>query len=57
MTRHRLQSPQPLLVVVGPTASGKTEPALRLAEALQQAGQPAEIVGCDALQIRAGCRS
>lgn len=45
----RLQSEAWLVVVVGPTASGKTELALRIAEAL--AG---EIVGCDALQIRAG---
>lgn len=51
---ERLQSPQVLLVVAGPTASGKTELALRLVEALAQAGQAAEIVGCDALQIRAG---
>lgn len=50
----RLQSSQVLLVVAGPTASGKTELALRIAEALQHAGQAAEIVGCDALQIRAG---
>ena len=48
----RLQSPQVLLVVAGPTASGKTELALRLVEALARAGQAAEIVGCDALQIR-----
>jgi tRNA dimethylallyltransferase len=37
------------VAVVGPTASGKTELALRLCEALE-----GEIVGCDALQIRAG---
>ena len=34
----RLQSPQVLLVVAGPTASGKTELALRLVEALAEAG-------------------
>lgn len=45
----RLVSDQPILVIVGPTASGKTALALRLAEALG-----GEIVGCDALQIRAG---
>lgn len=45
----RLISTRPLLAVVGPTASGKTELALRLCEALG-----GEIVGCDALQIRAG---
>lgn len=36
----------PLLVVVGPTASGKTELSLRLAEALN-----GEIVGADSVQI------
>ena len=45
----RLRSSRPLVAVVGPTASGKTELALRLCEALG-----GEIVGCDALQIRAG---
>ncbi|MFO0577347.1 MAG: tRNA (adenosine(37)-N6)-dimethylallyltransferase MiaA [Polyangia bacterium] len=45
----RLLSARPLVAVVGPTASGKTELALRLCEALG-----GEIVGCDALQIRAG---
>lgn len=38
-----------ILVILGPTASGKTELALRLAEACG-----GEILGCDALQIRAG---
>lgn len=38
-----------LLAIVGPTASGKTALALRLAEALD-----GEIVCCDALQLRAG---
>jgi len=36
-------------VIVGPTASGKSALALRLAESLD-----AEIVACDALQVRAG---
>jgi tRNA dimethylallyltransferase len=42
-------SQQRIVVVVGPTASGKTALALKLAEALG-----GEILGCDALQIRAG---
>lgn len=54
MMGGRLQSAQVLLVVAGPTASGKTELALRLVEEFQRTGQDAEIVGCDALQIRAG---
>ena len=45
----RLLCPLPLLVIVGPTASGKSALALRLAEYFQ-----AEIVACDALQVRAG---
>lgn len=45
----RLQSPIPILVIVGPTASGKSSLALRLADSLS-----AEIVACDALQVRAG---
>jgi len=36
----------PLLVIAGPTASGKTEAALRVAEAV-----PAEIVSADSMQI------
>lgn len=45
----RLQSPIPIVVIVGPTASGKSSLALRLAESIC-----AEIVACDALQVRAG---
>ncbi len=45
----RLQTPIPILVVVGPTASGKSALAIRLAQRLN-----AEIVACDALQVRAG---
>lgn len=45
----RLVSDQLVVVVVGPTASGKTALSLRIAEALG-----GEILGCDALQIRAG---
>ena len=41
--------PTPLIVVAGPTASGKTALALRLAEAFQ-----GEIVSCDAVAIYRG---
>jgi tRNA dimethylallyltransferase len=37
------------VAIVGPTASGKTQLALRLAQAVG-----GEIIGCDALQLRAG---
>jgi tRNA dimethylallyltransferase len=45
----RLLSPIPLVVIVGPTASGKSSLALRVAESIG-----GEIVACDALQVRAG---
>lgn len=45
----RLRSQQTLVAVVGPTAGGKTELALRIAARIG-----GEIVGCDALQIRGG---
>src|SRR5262245_40425235 len=39
----------PLLVVVGPTASGKSEIAVRLAETFG-----GEVVGCDSMQVYRG---
>lgn len=45
----RLRTQQTLVAVVGPTAGGKTELALRIA-----ARVGGEIIGCDALQIRGG---
>jgi tRNA dimethylallyltransferase len=43
-----------LLAVVGPTASGKTSLALELAAALENSGQPVEIINADAMQLYAG---
>jgi tRNA dimethylallyltransferase len=43
-----------LLAVVGPTASGKTDLALELAAALENSGQPVEIINADAMQLYAG---
>lgn len=43
-----------LLAVVGPTASGKTALALELAAALENSGQPVEIINADAMQLYAG---
>lgn len=40
----------PLLVVAGPTASGKTDIALKLAKALK-----GEIISCDSVQVYEGC--
>jgi tRNA dimethylallyltransferase len=45
----------PLVVVVGPTASGKTALAMRLAEELRLAGEmEAEIVSCDSVAVYRG---
>ena len=41
--------PHPLLAIVGPTASGKSDLALLLAEDLAQRG--AEIINCDSVQL------
>ena len=40
--------PPPLLVILGPTASGKTSLALELAERLPGGG---ELIGADSMQI------
>jgi tRNA dimethylallyltransferase len=45
--------PHPL-AIVGPTAAGKTEVALAVAEGLRARGQTAEIVACDSVQIYRG---
>jgi tRNA dimethylallyltransferase len=44
----------PLVAVVGATGTGKTGFALELVEGLQAAGQPAEIVNADAMQLYQG---
>ncbi len=43
-----------LIVIVGPTGTGKSELSLDVAEHLQQAGQPVEIVNADAMQLYRG---
>jgi tRNA dimethylallyltransferase len=43
-----------LLVIVGPTGTGKSELSLDLAERLIGAGRPAEIVNADAMQLYRG---
>ena len=40
-----------LLVVLGPTASGKTHLAVQLAHALHARGCPAEIISADSRQV------
>ena len=44
----------PLIVLIGPTASGKPALAIRLATLLAGRGQPAEIVNADAMQLYRG---
>jgi tRNA dimethylallyltransferase len=43
-----------LVVIVGPTGTGKSELSLDLAERLMHAGRPAEIVNADAMQLYRG---
>ncbi|WIY83649.1 tRNA (adenosine(37)-N6)-dimethylallyltransferase MiaA [Propionimicrobium sp. PCR01-08-3] len=44
----------PLVVLIGPTASGKSSLAIRLAELLAARGQPAEIVNADSMLVYRG---
>jgi tRNA dimethylallyltransferase len=44
----------PLLVLAGPTATGKTGLSIRLAEALRADGVPAEIISADSRQVFRG---
>ena len=45
---------KPLLAVVGPTGSGKSDLALNLVDALAERGERAEIVNCDSMQFYRG---
>ena len=50
-----MRSPNPPLVVLaGATATGKTELAIRLGEAIQAAGRPAAIISADSRQVFRG---
>ena len=44
----------PLIVVAGATATGKTELAIRLAEAIRDAGRPAAVISADSRQVFRG---
>ncbi|MCI0585001.1 MAG: tRNA (adenosine(37)-N6)-dimethylallyltransferase MiaA, partial [Chloroflexi bacterium] len=44
----------PLLVIAGPTATGKTGLAIELASELRTAGTPAEIISADSRQVYRG---
>ncbi|HSP51643.1 MAG TPA: tRNA (adenosine(37)-N6)-dimethylallyltransferase MiaA [Cryobacterium sp.] len=43
-----------MIVIVGPTGTGKSDLSLDLAERLAQAGRPAEIINADAMQLYRG---
>ena len=45
------QSARPLIVVLGPTASGKTDFSIALALAMAEEGRPGEIVNADSRQL------
>ena len=44
----------PLLVIAGPTATGKTGLAIAVAESLRAAGTPAEVISADSRQVYRG---
>jgi tRNA dimethylallyltransferase len=44
----------PLVVLAGPTATGKTELAIRLAEAVRETGRPAAVISADSRQVFRG---
>ncbi|MBI2325944.1 hypothetical protein HYU91_01000 [Candidatus Collierbacteria bacterium] len=50
MTNHNSK----IQIICGPTASGKTALALRLAEVSTKAGRPASIISADSRQIYQG---
>jgi len=49
-----MASPPPLVVVAGPTASGKTELGIRLGEWLIAQGRPATVISADSRQVYRG---
>ena len=46
--------PTKLIAIVGSTGTGKSELGLRLAERLQELGQPCAIINCDSMQFYRG---
>jgi tRNA dimethylallyltransferase len=49
-----MASPPPLIVVAGPTATGKTELGIRLGEWLVAQGRPATVISADSRQVYRG---
>ena len=54
MTTHGRASLAPLVVIGGPTATGKTGLAITLAEGIIAAGRPAEVISADSRQVYRG---
>src|SRR3989338_8829290 len=51
LSEHLRMAKNPLVVLVGPTASGKTALSLDLAERIIALGKPAEIINADSRQL------
>src|SRR3989338_6165216 len=51
LSEHLRTAKNPLVVLVGPTASGKTALSLDLAERISALGKPAEIINADSRQL------
>ena len=54
MTTHGREHLAPLVVIGGPTATGKTGLAITLAEAIIAAGRPAEVISANSRQVYRG---
>lgn len=54
MTGQAIPGAPPLIVVAGATATGKTELAIRLAEAIEGGGRPSAIISADSRQVYRG---
>jgi tRNA dimethylallyltransferase len=54
MTSHETVGAPPLVVVAGATATGKTELAIRLGEAIERSGRPVAIISADSRQVYRG---
>lgn len=51
LQNHLARAKRPLIVILGPTASGKTAFSLKVAETLRKMGKRAEIVNADSRQL------
>nr|WP_211298335.1 tRNA (adenosine(37)-N6)-dimethylallyltransferase MiaA [Kineococcus rhizosphaerae] len=54
MGQSNVPDPTPLIAVIGPTASGKSDVGVALARLLAERGTPGEVVNADALQFYRG---